>query len=136
MKFSIELSETYPHPRDEVWRALTDAGALGQWLMETDFVPENGRAFTMWCDDGAGGRDVYRCRLLEIEPPQRMLWSWLLEGASSQPPTTVEFRLEEVDGGTRVTVVHSGDRDEATIERFRSGWPWKLAQLGATLTAA
>lgn len=133
MKFEIVFAETYPHPLDKVWRALTDASALGRWLMETDFVPEPGRAFTMWCDDGAGGREVYRCRLLEYEPKRRMLWSWRLESRAGEPATTVEFRLEGVAGGTRLTVTHSGERDEATIERFKSGWPWKLEQLAAAL---
>lgn len=133
MKFSITFSETYPHPPEKVWRALTDRKALAAWLMDTDFEPEPGRDFTMWCDDGAGGTDIYRCRLLEFEPQRRMLWSWTLESRRSEPPTTVEFRVEEVDGGTTVTIVHGGDRDEVTIERFKSGWPWKLEQLGRAL---
>jgi len=135
MKFSIEFSEVYPHPVGEVWKALTEREALGAWLMETDFAPEPGREFTLWCDDGAGGTDTYRCRLLEFEPERRMLWSWTLDSRRTEPPTTVEFRIEPVAGGTRVTIVHGGDRDEATIDRFRSGWPAKLEQLAATLSA-
>ena len=133
MKFSIEFSETYPHSIEKVWRALTDRSALSEWLMETDFAPEPARAFTMWCDDGAGGIDVYRCKLLEYERNRRMLWSWVLDGPHSEPPTMVEFLVEEVEGGTRVTVLHRGDRDEATIENFKSGWPSKLEQLGTVL---
>lgn len=135
MKFAIEFSEVYPHPVGKVWKALTEREALGAWLMETDFVPEPGREFTMWCDDGEGGTDIYRCRLLEFEPERRMLWSWTLESRRTEPPTTVEFRLAAVDDGTELTIVHSGDRDAATVDRFRSGWPWKLEQLAATLAA-
>lgn len=136
MRFSLEFSETYPHPADAVWRALTDRDALGRWLMETDFVAERGRAFTMWCDDGAGGTDTYDCKVLDIDPPRRMVWSWRLADRSKEPPTTVEFRIEEVEGGTRVTITHSGDRDQATIDRFRSGWPWKLEGLAKALADA
>lgn len=46
----------YPHPPEVVWRTLTDSAALGEWLMETDFVPEVGRPFTMWCDGGEGAQ--------------------------------------------------------------------------------
>lgn len=135
MKFAMEFSETYPHPVSKVWTALTDPAALGAWLMETDFAPEPGRAFTMWCDGAGGGIDTYRCRLLEIEPERRMLWAWNLEGHGAEPPMTVEFIVEAVEEGTKLTVVHSGDRDDATIGQFRSGWPGKLEQLAATLSA-
>ena len=133
MKFEIELTRTYPHPVEKVWRALTEPGALGEWLMETDFVAEEGREFTMWCEDGEGHTDIYLCRVLELEPQRRMLWSWLLKGRETDGATTVEFILEAVEEGTRVTIIHRGDRDEDTIERFRGGWPVKLDQLGDTL---
>lgn len=133
MKFSLDFTETYPHPPEKVWRALTDAKALGQWLMENDFVPEAGREFTLRCDDGSGGTDVYLCKLVEYEPERRMLWSWLLESRKSQPPTMVEFQIEEVEGGTRVTVTHSGDRDEETVGMLKSGWRAKLGTLATAL---
>jgi len=133
MKFEIAFQRTYPHPPEKVWRALTEPGALGDWLMETDFSPEIGRAFHMWCDDAKGGRDTYLCRVLELEPLHRMVWSWVLDGRQDDGETIVEFRLEKVPEGTRLTVRHSGDRDPDTIERFRGGWPVKLDQLEATL---
>lgn len=133
MKFRLELERTFPHPIEKVWRALTDARALGAWLMRTDFVPEVGREFRMWCDDGKGGTDTYLCKVLAIEPPRRMLWSWVLETRQGEGPTTVEFVLEEVATGTRLMLRHSGDRDKETVERFESGWPAKLDLLGGEL---
>ena len=133
MNFELEFSRSFPHPPEKVWRALTTPQALGQWLMETDFVAEEGRDFRMWCDDGEGHTDVYLCTVLEMERQKRMLWSWTLQGREQEGATTVEFRLEAEGGGTRVTVVHRGDRDEDTIERFKGGWPVKLAQLGEAL---
>lgn len=133
MKFELEFTRVFPHSLDKVWRALTTTDALGEWLMETDFVAEQGREFRMWCEDGEGHTDIYLCKVLEIDPQKRMLWSWVLEGRERLGATTVEFRLKAEAGGTRVTVMHRGDRDEETIERFRGGWPVKLAQLGETL---
>ncbi|HSS64721.1 MAG TPA: SRPBCC domain-containing protein [Gammaproteobacteria bacterium] len=133
MKFEIELSRTYPHPVQEVWRALTDSAALGEWLMETDFVPEPGREFQMWCETDEGHTDIYLCKVLEIEIEKRMLWSWVLKGREGDGATTVEFVLDAVEAGTRVTIIHRGDRDEKTIERFKGGWPVKLDQLGDAL---
>ena len=122
-----------PHSPETVWAALTDAGALGQWLMETDFVAEEGRAFCMWCEGADGGTDLYRCRVLALERPRRMVWSWLLEGREAEGETNVEFTLDVVPDGTRLIVRHSGDRDRATVERFKGGWPFKLDQLGRAL---
>jgi uncharacterized protein YndB with AHSA1/START domain len=89
----------------------------------------------MWCEDAEGNTDVYRCKVLVLEPPRRMVWSWVLEGHESEGLTRVEFRLADVQGGTLLTVEHSGDRDPDTIERFKGGWPVKLDQLATTLDA-
>ena len=133
MKFEIAFERDYSHPLESVWRALTDSEALGQWLMATDFVPEEGRSFQMWCKNPDGVTDRYLCKLLTIEPPVRMLWSWTLDGRQSEGETLVEFELTEIAEGTRLTVRHSGDRDPATIDAFKSGWPHKLAVLGSVL---
>lgn len=129
MKFDIDFERTYPHPIEKVWRALTNRQALGVWLMESDFEAEHGRSFEMWCENGEGGTDCYVCKILELESPNCMVWSWVLKGRQADGETQVEFRLEEVSGGTRLTVRHSGDRDPDTIERFKGGWPVKLQQL-------
>lgn len=136
MRFEIGFERVYPHPPQKVWDALTDPAALGEWLMRTDFVAEQGRDFTMWCDDGEGGTDTYRCRVLELRPPARMVWSWVLEGHEVEGATRVAFRLEPVADGTRLTISHSGDRDPDTIERFRGGWPVKLDGLEDVLGPA
>lgn len=129
MKFDIDFERVYSHPINTVWRALTESKALAAWLMDNDFVARKGHAFNMWCEDDAGGTDHYVCRVLELDPPRRMLWSWLLDGRQSEGETLVEFRLETVESGTRLTVRHSGDRDRDTVEKFKGGWPEKLTQL-------
>jgi uncharacterized protein YndB with AHSA1/START domain len=130
MRFDIAFERTYPHPIMEVWKALTDPALLGEWLMESNFMPIVGRAFSMWCDDGDGGTDHYRCKVLACDPPHGMRWSWVLDGAQHLGATEVEFRLEETDNGTRLTIRHSGDRDPKIIDAFKGGWPWKMDRLG------
>lgn len=129
MKFDVTFERTFPHPLGKVWRALTDPKLLGRWLMETDFVPEPGRSFRMWCRDGKGDTELYACDLLEYEPPHRMLWRWVLDGRQGDGETRVEFTLKEIEGGTHLTIRHSGDRDRETIEAFKNGWPVKLDKL-------
>lgn len=133
MKFDIVFERVYSHSLESVWRALTDPVALGQWLMKTDFIPEESRSFQMWCENPDGGTDRYLCKVLVIDPPVRMLWSWMIDGRQSEGETLVEFKLVEVVDGTRLTVRHSGDRDRATIEAFKTGWPHKLTTLDSVL---
>ena len=135
MKFEIRFERLYPHPPQKVWRALVDPAALGEWLRETDFAPETGPAFKMWCDDGAGGPDTYLCTLLDFDPPRRMVWSWALDGAARRDETFVEITVEPAPGGARVTVTHSGDLDPGASEKFKGGWPAKLDSLEAVLSA-
>ena len=103
MKFALSFERVYPHAPEKVWHALVDPKALGVWLMETDFTPDAGRKFKMWCDDGAGGTDTYLCKLLAFEPPKRMLWSWTLEDRMSEEATLVEFHVEAVSGSLRLS---------------------------------
>ena len=136
MRFDLPFERIYPHPLAKVWQALTDPAALGVWLMKTDFAAKIGQAFRMWCDDGQGGTDLYLCKVLELEPRHRMVWSWVLDGQRAAGATIVEFQLAEVPGGTRLTIRHTGDRDPDTVERFQSGWPAKLDTLEQSLSKA
>ncbi|MDX1406256.1 MAG: SRPBCC domain-containing protein [Woeseiaceae bacterium] len=134
MKFEIALERVYPHPIDEVWAGLTTSEAISEWLMETNnFVAQVGHRFEMRCLDDHGHEDVYRCEVLDLEPPTRMRWSWVLRGNEDRGHTEVEFRLEPADAGTRLTLWHRGDRDKEMLERFRLGWPDKLEQLAGLL---
>lgn len=135
MRFDVDFERILPHPVGAVWKALTDRRALSAWLNETaDFEPVVGKGFQMRCTDESGHEDVYLCRVLELEPRRFMAWSWQLQETEPREPTRVEFHLETVADGTRLRVRHSGDRDPAVIERFRSGWPAKLADLDHVLT--
>jgi uncharacterized protein YndB with AHSA1/START domain len=133
MRFEIDFEQIHPHSLEEVWRAVTNREALGQWLMENNFEARLGASFKMWCEDGEGGTDTYLCEVLAFEPPTRMVWSWVFQGREADGATRVEFNLKGVDDGTRLTIRHSGDRETDTIEKFKGGWPVKLEQLNVTL---
>src|ERR1700687_2319737 len=92
MKLELFFDEFYPHPCDDVWRALTDPTALSTWMMPNDFEPHVGRRFSFKREAlPPNTRGTVECEVLALEPPSRMVWSWLStdEGA----PTRVEFRL-------------------------------------------
>jgi uncharacterized protein YndB with AHSA1/START domain len=132
MKLELFFDEFYPHPCDDVWRALTDPTALSTWMMPNDFEPHVGRRFSFKREAlPPNTRGTVECEVLALEPPSRMVWSWLStdEGA----PTRVEFRLEPVAGGTRLILTHTGEADPVTVSRVTAGWPQRFAQLRVTL---
>jgi len=135
MKLNVLLVEDFPYSVEKVWHALTNAEALGAWLMETDFEPRLGRRFTLRGRRvPPGSRGWTECEVLELEPPHRMVWSWLINEGDA--PTRVEFRLEEKDRGTRLTLSHTGELDADMASRLTEGWPGKLSDLREVLSRA
>jgi len=134
MNFKLELERHYPYSITDVWEGITTNEGISDWLLDSNnFKAEVGHRFDLTCVNDDGNLDVYRCQVLEIDPPTRMLWSWVLSGKESEGLTEVEFRLKSTDTGTTVTLIHRGDRDKATIDRFKSGWPYKLDRLAETV---
>jgi uncharacterized protein YndB with AHSA1/START domain len=99
MKADMLVTAVYQHPRERVWAALTSSAAMAEWFMPNDFQPEVGRAFTFQTEPAPGFDGVVHCRVLEMAPPRRMVWSW----AGGPIETTVTFTLEDLgEGRTRL----------------------------------
>jgi len=129
MKLNVLLVEDFQHPVERVWQGLTDPAALRVWLMENDFEPRVGKRFILH-----GRENNIDCEVLELDRPSRMLWSWV--HGEGDAPTRVEFRLDSILGGTRLTLSHTGEIDPLIGSRLREGWPGKLADLRAHLAQA
>ena len=106
MRRSFRLEWTYPHPMEKVWGALTDREALSAWLMPTaNFLPEVGHRFEFHTGPGPGFDGVVHCRVLAVEAPHSMTWSW----RGGPVDTTVSFQLERVGpASTRLVLTQSG----------------------------
>jgi uncharacterized protein YndB with AHSA1/START domain len=112
----IERKIQLQAPRSKVWRALTDPTQFGQWFG----VKIHGTAFTP--GQIARGRITYpgyehltmEIEIGRVEPEKLFSWRWhpaAIDPAvdySKEPTTTVVFELEDVDGGTLLTLVESG----------------------------
>jgi len=122
MKTDIDVTRSYPHPIEKVWAALTSAEALAAWLMPNDFVAEAGREFTFHTRPRPGFDGTVHCRVLELEPPTRMVWSW----AGGKLDTTVTFTLsEDAPGHTTLRMRQLGFQGLAaqlTRRILESGW--------------
>jgi uncharacterized protein YndB with AHSA1/START domain len=129
MKDSLELVREICATPEQVFRALTDPQELMKWWggngmltgAHVNLRPGGEYRFEFLSPEGDAGwvKGQYQV----VDPPRRIVKTWF----NSKFPdlrNTVEFRLEPVAGGTRLTLVHSGlaDRPEAFAD-YEKGWP-------------
>jgi len=134
----IEKRVVLRAPRTRVWRALTNAEEFGTWFRVklegafTEGKSVRGRLSI------PGYEHVTLEMLVERIDPERYFsyrWHPYAVDYSAEPTTLVEFKLEETDGGTALTIVESGfDRIPLTrrAEAFRmndNGWDGQIKQL-------
>lgn len=137
----IERTVEIAHPPAKVWAALTTAEGLGTWFgnqASIDLRP-GGDAEMKW-DSGHQAK----MRVERIEEPEIFGFTWGIHGLSDDDPrrTYVEFTLEPVGAGTRLTVVESGfaqlpeDTYRTAFEGNTGGWANELGELIEYLDAA
>ena len=137
----IERVVELAHPPSKVWTALTTAEGLGAWFGDraTIDLRPGGAARLIW--DGGASQDL---RIERVEEPRVFAFTWPIHGLPDDDPrrTYVEFTLEPVGAGTRLTVVESGFGDLAPDEHDKAfggnvdGWAHELGELVAHLDAA
>ena len=117
---NIHQEITYPHPRERVWRAITDPALLERWLMRPEgFAPVVGTKFILRAQGPQRGwRGFVECEVLAVEVGRLLRYSWV--GDPDQPPLTLTFTLEDAGTGTRLVLDHEG---------FEGVGGWLLARL-------
>lgn len=85
----------------EVWEAITDEALLGEWLADrVELEPREGGEVR--CRHAHG--EERRGEVELVEEAERLAFHWRRAGAG---PSRVEFVLEAVAGGTRLTVTET-----------------------------
>jgi uncharacterized protein YndB with AHSA1/START domain len=142
----IEKTVVLKAPRARVWTAISDARQFGRWFgvaLDTPFVegaeaigrieptevdPEVARL-----QEPMRGAE-WRVQVERIEPERLFAFRWhpfAVDPArdySAEPMTLVTFTLEEVEGGTRLTITETGfdalppDRREQAFKANDGGW--------------
>ena len=116
----------FPHPVERVWNAIVDRAALEQWLMASDFEPRVGHRFRF---DAGPPRGFFDAEVLALDPPHRIEWRWIIDGA----PTTVTITLTpDHDDGTLLHLEHKDLPPDPRL-RFDSGWGDKCLALATLL---
>lgn len=127
---------------ERVFRALTTE-ELAQWWGEEGAYRVTGhnadlRVGGSWISTGTsadGTTFSVSGTILEIEPPHRLVQTWKYDWEGGGE-TKLTYRLDAIEGGTRLTVRHEGFADRKAAESHASGWKkvlgWLVAHLGRT----
>jgi uncharacterized protein YndB with AHSA1/START domain len=134
----IERVVTLPVSRERAWRAITEPAQISRWfgaVTELDLRPGGAMRFA----------DA-RARVEVVEPPRRFAYSWhpgseqhLDVPFTELPLTLVEFVLDEIPEGTRLTLIETGfaslpaEMYERAFRENTGGWEEELDDLIAYL---
>lgn len=138
----IEKNILLKAPRERVWRALTDYREFSEWFgvkLESPFCEGQTTAGNMT----VSGYEHLRMEVVvqRMEPETLFSYTWhpyaVEPGVdySDEPPTLVEFMLEDAAGGTLLKIVESGFAKIPSgrrIEAFRMnsrGWAQQLEDI-------
>lgn len=144
----IEKTIVLRAPRSTVWRALTTPEQFGAWFgarLAGTFTPG---ARVAGAITAKGYEHVTMEITIERVEPERLLsYRWHPYAIdpeidySNEPATLCEFTLEDVSGGTRLTVVESGfdripaSRRDLAFRMNDRGWAGQLGNIERYLAA-
>jgi uncharacterized protein YndB with AHSA1/START domain len=117
---SLVIEKEMPHPPAKIWRALTQASLIDQWLMSNDFQPVVGHKFTLRTTPMPNWNGIIECQVLVVEPNSRLSYTWGSMGLDS----AVAWTLTPTKGGTHVRMEQSGfgPEQDANYKGAAYGW--------------
>ena len=141
-RFTVRRSIRINAPQDKVWSAVTEPAHISQWFgaAALDGRGVGARGTLTFPDYGA-----VPVRIEAIDPPRAVTYRWSNDDALGALPeeldeahsTAFTFTLEQIPGGTRLTVVETGfevtSDPAANLENHRKGWNEELDKLIALL---
>ncbi len=135
-------------PREKVWRACSEADALSQWwglpkgatmpVCKVDFRVGGALLFEV---DRNSVKFWFKCVYKEIVKGERLVMEQHLSDEKGReldsprrPVSMITLCFEDLDGKTKLTVVHAGmASEEHPVENFKTGWSQSLDRLAGSL---
>lgn len=136
----LRIVRTYPAPREEVFRALTEPDLLARWFAPSDdfeayvdrFEAEVDGTYRIEMRHKEGNVHTAVGTIREITPPARLAYTWKWEGGEMSD-TLVLWELTDTDDGTQLTLTHDRFPNEEAKKEHLQGWNGCLARLESVL---
>lgn len=138
----IEKTIDLKAPIERVWRALTDSNAFGTWFgVQIDGPFVLGEVSRGHITVPGYEHVLWEARIVRMDAPNRFAYTWHPYAIdpkidySDEPQTLVEFELEAIDGGARLTVVETGfdalpdHRRPDALRMNDSGWAGQIKNI-------
>jgi uncharacterized protein YndB with AHSA1/START domain len=127
-----------------VWRALSDSAEFGTWFRVKMYGPfVSGETVRGNITYPGYEHLIWEAKIVRMDAPHIFAFTWHPYAVdpgrdySAEPSTLVEFRLEEIASGTRLTVVESGfdalppERRDEAFRMNDGGWAGQLKNIRA-----
>lgn len=130
-QIGFELQRRFRASPERVFRAWTQPVALREWWCPPGWMAGEievdlrvGGVYRIAMTRPAGGAPVaVSGQFVEVDPPDRLVYTWCWEGAFTEmPPTLVSLQLEGSAKETLLTLRHENFADAALRHQHRSGW--------------
>lgn len=137
---TLKLQRLLPGTVDRVWNYLTKSDLRRKWLAAGEMVLEPGAPFELtWRNDelttppghrpdGFASVQSMASRIIEIDPPRRLVIGWGSEGE-------VTFELAPAGERVLLTIIHRRLVDRGSRLNVSAGWHAHVDILEATLAA-
>ena len=126
-------------PPERVFKALASKEICEWWVrpgvFDTREWTGDVRAGGRWRASGIARGKPYTLEgeFLEVDPPRKLVHTWQIAGAPGTP-STVSYLLEKLEGGTRLTLRHSGLVAPEVCTNTSIGWETSLERLAEILS--
>ena len=123
MKDVIKKEQLFYHPIDAIWNAITKAEEISTWFLKADFKAEKGYQYVF--NSGTEDCSPIVGEVISADP-YTLIYTWIVENTNTE--TTVSWKLEPTENGTKLYLEHSGisnyagDTAIAMFDSFNGGW--------------
>ncbi|MEX0955620.1 MAG: SRPBCC domain-containing protein [Rhizobiaceae bacterium] len=113
---SVVVERLIRHPPEKIWRALTQSHLIEEWLMTSDFKPDEGSRFNFSANWGS-----VEGKVLAAEPDKSLSYTWDTKDLES----VITWTLTPTATGTLLRMEQTGFKpdQEPYFRGATAGWP-------------
>lgn len=141
MTQNVSLTRQFDAPREIVFAAFTNAEVMREWYGPQAFTcprvesdPRPGGKYLIEMRSPDGSAFIVSGAYREVRAPEKLVFTWAwLEGKESGNESLVTITFVAKDGGTEMTLLHSGLASIEDAKAHEVGWTSSLNDLRKTL---